>query len=429
MIINKKNFLYFFLIVLSILSFIYGFTVREDSAGGGKFDFRNTWNNQKIFNENSLKDSIRNTKTSEIALAINSHFPTSYILNKYLNPFSKYKNDFLKSIFILNFLIPIIFFFVIKNIYQTKSSFLLACLASILYLSPYFRTSSYWAGMENYGLLMLVISFSFFSIFLKKIKNNSRSNLYPIIFAFSFFSCACVYFDQKLLIIPLIYMCLFFQNNIDKKYYYFYLIVNFVLSLPVIALIIYWGSVVTPHDTTTRKIGNFYLEQIGYSFSIITFYLIPYILCNVNNIYNFIRNNINYFFKLFFFITIFIGIILTYPTNYYEWNSLGKGWLHKLSNILFVEQFYIKIFIYFFFYSSILIFFATSQKNYFLNSFAIYFSFLAIFILPIFQEYYDPLILIFLVLFFYRDNDLNDKLIIYHYIFSSIFLIFMNIYY
>ena len=189
---SKNNFLNFFLILLAITSFIYGFTIREDSAGGGFYDFDNTWRNQSTFNDNSLIDSLRNTKTGEIEDSINSHFPFSYILNKFLNPFSKNKDDFLKSIFILNFFVPLIFFFSLKNHFENKSLYLIGCLSSILYLSPYFRTSSYWAGMENYGLLMFATSFYFFSNYQK------RNNVKLSIILFSIFSSFCVYFDQKL---------------------------------------------------------------------------------------------------------------------------------------------------------------------------------------------------------------------------------------
>ena len=63
------------------------------------------------------------------------------------------------------------------------------------------------------------------------------------------------------------------QKELNSKI--LYLISNFVLAVPVISLIIYWGSVAPPHITNTRSIGNFYFEQIGYSISIIFFYLIP----------------------------------------------------------------------------------------------------------------------------------------------------------
>ena len=56
---SKNNFIYIFLIVLSMTSFIYGFVIKEDSAGGGLYDFNNTWNNQVTFNENSLIESLK----------------------------------------------------------------------------------------------------------------------------------------------------------------------------------------------------------------------------------------------------------------------------------------------------------------------------------------------------------------------------------
>ena len=115
----KKNLIFIILILISVSSFIYGFSVREDSAGGGKYDFRNVWNNQKIFNENSIIDSLKNTKTSEIGKFINSHFPFSYLLNKVINPYSKNKESFLKSIFILNLILPILFFLILKNFIYT----------------------------------------------------------------------------------------------------------------------------------------------------------------------------------------------------------------------------------------------------------------------------------------------------------------------
>ena len=42
-----------------------------------------------------------------------------------------------------------------------------------------------------------------------------------------------------------------------------YIISNLILSLPVLSLF-YWGSVISPHDTDSRKFGSsLFLEQIG----------------------------------------------------------------------------------------------------------------------------------------------------------------------
>ena len=424
MTISKNNTLYMILILFSLSSFIYGFVIREDSAGGGKIDFSNTWTNQKIFNENTTIASIKNTKTSEIKLSINSHFPSSYIINKFLNPFSKNKENFLISIFILNIFLPIIFFIILKKNYKKQNLYLLACFSSIIYLSPYYRTSSYWAGMENYGLLMMVISYYFYSIYLKEVNNKKK-----YILIFSIFSCLCVYFDQKLALIPLIYSYLFLKHENNKINISFYIIINFILSLPVFSLIYYWGSLISPHDTISRNFGTLYLEQIGYFFSITSFYLIPYIFIFHKKIFQFVMSNKKYFMILFFLFSVYLILIFLFPTNYFQWDHLGKGWAHKFSRLIFEDKLSQKILLYFIFFISIFSFFAVAQKRILLIFFVIFFIPISLLILPFFQEYLDPLVFIFLSLFFYNNDELNNRLVKSHYLFSLTFLIFANLYY
>jgi len=424
MTISKNNTLYMILILFSLSSFIYGFVIREDSAGGGKIDFSNTWTNQKIFNENTTIASIKNTKTSEIKLSINSHFPSSYIINKFLNPFSKNKENFLISIFILNIFLPIIFFLILKKNYKKQNPYLLACFSSIIYLSPYYRTSSYWAGMENYGLLMMVISYYFYSIYLKEVNNKKK-----YILIFSIFSCLCVYFDQKLALIPLIYSYLFLKHENNKINISFYIIINFILSLPVFSLIYYWGSLISPHDTISRNFGILYWEQIGYFFSITSFYLIPYIFIFHKKIFQFVMSNKKYFMILFFLFSVYLILIFLFPTNYFQWDHLGKGWAHKFSRLIFEDKLSQKILLYFIFFISIFSFFAVAQKRILLIFFVIFFIPISLLILPFFQEYLDPLVFIFLSLFFYNKDELNNRLVKSHYLFSLTFLIFANLYY
>ena len=73
--------------------------------------------------------------------------------------------------------------------------------------------------------------------------------------------------------------------------------------------------------------------------------------------------------------------------------------------------------------------FAAAQKRLLLIYFTIFFVIISSLILPIFQEYFDPLMLIFLSLFFYKEDEINDKFVKFHYFFSTSFLIFMNLYY
>ena len=425
---TKKNF-YIFLILFSVTLYVLGFIFNEDSAGGGKIDFNNTWNNQKIFDENSLSKSLENTKSSKILPFKNSHFPTSYILNKYLNPFSINKEAFRQSIFILNLFLPLFLFYALKNIFRKENIYLLAAYSSILYLSPYFRTSAYWSSLENYGLYCLIISIYFFSKYKNCIEYKEKIHLKNIyISLMSFFSCGCVYFDQKLLLIPLIYFAFLvkFEKNTNSKVLYF--ILNFIFAIPVISLVLYWGSIIPPHTTNTRGIGNFYFEQIGYSISIIFFYLIPYILIYYKKIIK--EFNFNKIFILYLISLISILLILYFiDHDYGGWDDYGKGWLHKLALKIFENSTYQKIFTYILFFITIVISINILKREKIIIFFVFYMCGISILSNPIFQEYFDPLVFIMLSSFFYKNNELNNNFVITAYLFSLFFLIFTNIYY
>ena len=196
------------------------------------------------------------------------------------------------------------------------------------------------------------------------------------------------------------------------------------------SLIYYWGSVISPHDTESRKFGNtLFLEQIGYCFSIILFYLSPYIFIYHKKILQFLFKNKKIILSLTIVFIIYIISISLYPADYGRWDPFGKGWLHKLSKILFEDNLNQKIFTYFVFYISMIAIFITSQKRVVLIYFTLFFVFISSLILPIFQEYFDPLMLIFLTLFFYEENEINDKFVKFHYFFSALFLISLNLYY
>lgn len=428
--LEKKNYLnlvYKSLILICISSFILGFFLREDSGGGGRKDFTNTWNNMKVFDNHGLIDSLRNTKTSEIYVYINSHFPTNYILNKYLNPFSKNQNNFLFSIFCLNFLYLFFFYYALKIKFIKADSHLLLLYSSIIFLSPYFRTSSYWASLENYGIITIPFSYLFYLKYSNEDNKNAEKKFF--IFLFSIFSCFSVYFDQKLLIIPLIYLILFFRNEKNLGNIIFYIFINLILSIPVLSLIFYWEGVMSPHDSETRKFGNLYFEQIGYSFTIIFFYLIPFILLNLKKIFKKIFYSKKDIFFLSLIFILYIIILENFPTSYPGWEIYGRGWASKLENILFENYFYKKIFKYFLFYISLIFIYFLFKKNLIFKLVVIFFCSVSVVLLPIFQKYFDPLIFILLSFFFYKKDDLNKRLVIFNFLFYFCFLSFNYIYY
>ena len=57
-IFNKNNLLVL-LILISIFSFFFGFYFEENSAGGGKADFNNTWRNLQMFETNDQLNLIK----------------------------------------------------------------------------------------------------------------------------------------------------------------------------------------------------------------------------------------------------------------------------------------------------------------------------------------------------------------------------------
>ena len=140
-------------------------------------------------------------------------------------------------------------------------------------------------------------------------------------------------------------------------------------------------------------------------------------------------SNKKYFTILLILFGIYLISILSFPTNYFQWDHIGKGWAHKLSRLIFENNFSQKIFVYFIFFISIFAFFAVAQKRVLLIFFSIFFIPISLLILPFFQEYLDPLVFIFLSLFFYNNDELDYRLVKSHYLFSLTFLIFTNLYY
>ena len=123
---------------------------------------------------------------------------------------------------------------------------------------------------ENFGIFFTVASGYFFIKHdQKKYFINEKINLLALAAA----SSLCVYFDQKLILIPLIcYLSFIFSNKSNKSkmiltiYYLF-------LSLPFLYLISIWGNITPSSDAEERKIlKNFNFHHLGYVLTIVSFY-------------------------------------------------------------------------------------------------------------------------------------------------------------
>ena len=430
----KKNIYYRFtaaiLILLSISSFFIGFIYEENSAGAGGLilgDFPTLWKNLQIFLNNDITTALNFTNDLDSGYK-SSRTPLLYILHAYLNPFVENKVSFFRSVFIISLTGPILFYFCLKQKFKGHDNLLLILVSSILFLSPYFRTSSYWGLEENFSIISLLFTFLFFDKFLS---NHDEMKDKYLLFLTILFSSLCLYFDQKFIIIPVIcfFTIIFSSKSFTLKIFSVFL--YFIFSLPYIYLILLWGNIIPSQDAGLRGIGDkIYLSHIGYASTIISFYLFPLLFFKKDSLFillgNFFKNKKNlYFLSLFFIYLLYLLIFYDYDNE----RSLGKGIVHKTAILFFQENYLQRIYIFFSFFISWLILLIYLNNNLKDKLIIIYFFLLSIIGFPILQEYFDPLIILMAFTFFGSKLFINYKNSIFLFIYLSILLISSNIYY
>jgi len=108
---------------------------------------------------------------------------------------------------------------------------------------------------------------------------------------------------------------------------------------------------------------------------------------------------------------------------------MGLGYVHKISLIFFKDYFLQEIFTYFAFFISwiiILIYLEKNLKDFFI---IVYFYFISLFLWPLMQETFDPIIILLAFTIFSSRLYINYKNSIFLFIYLSLFLSSANIYY
>lgn len=430
--LHKNSFFSLFLIIISFLSYLAGFLLNENSAGAGTLtgDFSNVWINLQLFINNDLITAV-NLTSEPSRQYVSSRPPLIYILNSIFNPFTHTKELYIRSIFLLSFLAPLLFFICLKIKFFNSENILLALITSLIFLSPYFRTSSYWGLEENFGIIFIFLSYIFFKLFLFEKKKFKKYfyNFFTVLF-----SSLCIYFDQKLLIIPLIcfFKIFFLKREIGIKI--FTIILYILLSLPYVYFIYLWKNIIPTGDGVVREVGldgKIYLSHFGYSLSIVSFYLFPFLFLKDNSILKeikkfFLGNILNIIAFSFFILYLFY---LLFFFDFENEAQLGKGIVHKISNFFNYNSLVRKIFILLSFLISFLILIAFLNKNVTNIVIILYFLVISIFISPIMQEYYDPIIFILVFTFLKFRIVLNYTNIYLLFFYLTFFLLSANIYY
>ena len=419
--ISQKNILICIIIFLTILSYFIGFYLNENSAGAGSFtgDINHVWKNLQIYLNNDVFISLSSSEY------YSNRPPLLYIFHKYLNPLTDNINTFRISVFFFSMSAPLVFYFCLKKKYPNSDKLHLILLSSLIILSPYFRTSSFWGLEENFGIISVLVAFIFY---FKYLKLRSTYNL----FLLAFFSSLCVYFDQKSLVIPMIFFLdIIFFNNIPIKKK-FILILFFVLfSLPYLYLIFKWKGIFPPSHKDFHDFKILLFDNIIYTISILGIYFIPFLLLRKNNITIFTEL---FYKKLFLFSLVTLILFIFYveifflrPDFNFHSSFDGGGAIRKLSFILFqnviVQKILLSLSV---IISWIIICSFIDKRNIYI---ILFYIILSPFIYPLYQETFDPIILILILLFFLKVSKFNFKNLTLIYFYFTIFLVSSIIYY
>ena len=351
--------------LIIIISFLIGFSFQENSSGGA-IDFAHYYNNFKLFYGNNF-----------FQVDWYKYESSSLILIKIFN-------------LLLSFLCFFIFYKILKNHLKFSNSLALLLSSSIL-LSPYFRTSTYWMMEENFPILMTFLTIYFYLN--QKVKFNNLSLILAIFFS------VCAFFSRQNYIIisfGLFLLTFEFKNIFSKKN--LLIIFTYVICFsPSIYFFITWKGLLPPLLVEQDRTLIFNFQNIPYIMNILLIYTVPFMYQD--------RKKILFFFNKYKILIISLFII--YLLLFYNFipSNFGGGAINKFLFIISsgFELKYLTLILSF--YGLILLFILFRDNKFIL----IYFTLnilLFCTITPVWQEYFDPLSLIFILLF---GNKINSS--------------------
>ena len=411
---NKRLFVF----IISISLFIIGFIFNEDSSGGGKLDFElHEWGNFLKF-KSGIIDSLTSIEYES------SRMPLFLIINAF-NPFDYNQYFYRLSNFIFNFLILIAFYISIRSFKQFSNNDAII-LTSIFMLSPYFRTSSYWAHQENLPFLFLFLSIFFFNYF--KLNTFEKQNYFYKVLTLAILSSLSFYSDQKFIFLSFSFFLVLVisLNSISHQIKVF--LIFFITSIPALYLFYIWKGIL-PIESQFRL--GIYFENLSYAISIIIFYFLPIL---IHTIKKKILKDIIFDKKSYVFFIVILTINILFIPNFDE--TWGNGVISKvfyfLKNKLGINLLLLKI-IYFFYiqFGSLLIFYILKKNIKNLLPF-LTLILVSLIVEKTYNEYFDPLM--FVLIFFYFNFEkyiiINKrKYINTYFLFYFILLLGANIYY
>lgn len=411
----SKDKISIFILTLIFTSFIIGFFLRENSAGGGPIDLEHEWHNYKLLKENFSYFLNIDYEASR--------FPLYHYLNIKINNFIFDKKDFINSFFLYSLLVPVFFFLALRYNFKNVPKYKIYLIVSLIFLSPFFRTSSYWGLQENLAYIFFFLSLISYQSSTKIIKKYLT-----IFLAFLSF-----YADQKFLIIPIIYFFLFF--NFSKQIFNNFIInlrlVFFcsVLIIPALLIFYKWGGISGPQGNKSLL----KLDNVLVFIQLIAIYLLPVVFFQ-HDIFKKILNIVKI--KNLLIIILYL-IFYFFIKNYFFIDDLpvGGGWSYKIyllikkNSIFFADIFY--FFSSLFCFCLLLIYLNITKLNLIKIIIFIYYIFMSMGINILFQEYFDPIFNLIIIFYLNRNFFVNlsfFKLILIN-LYYSFFLISCVVFY
>ena len=415
MIKYKKISLY----TLFVLSLFIGFILQENSSGGAKIDhdfFQIYINFFYLDFYDGLEKFLENPSTI-------IQLPIFYIIISF---FLKIIDNLVVLkfgyILICSFL-PLIFFLILKKKFQFEKEFLFY-FSLLIFLSPYFRTSSIWLLGDNLSLIFLSLSILFY------LKFQDKKKILDIYLCFIFLI-LCSYIRHYYSFF-IIYYLFYVYKNLNTKHLLYLIILSFILSLPALFYLKYIILNYNFIDTISSFSNTNYLSSGFVILTIILFYLIPFIINREFAIFNYYKKKI----KILFLITLITFLI--YIIDIFFFKSLivfpanGGGVFVKLiyqANPILRETLLFIVFL-----ISFLVIDFIFHKNRFSNYLLLIILLISLPFEIIYQKYLDPL---FYLLFFglINSNYIKDiffrKVISLNFVFIyfSFFYLFSFFYY
>ena len=321
--IYKKEIVFFLILYTSlIISFFLG----ENSTGGAIGDYINQKRASQAFASEFLKTFF------EYDTYGTRHSP---ILIIFLSLFEKIKlpDIFIRLIHLhLALFLPFIFYKCLSVKFKEIDKKILFFLSCLIFLSPTFRSLAIWPDSRLLGLVLFVISIYYFLKFEES--KNFKFAIYNVIFL-----ALSAYLSPNFSVFSIFFFTKFVLNyGILSKKIFSIITINFILALPIFYYIFVLDvnfllkTAAVGIEENEKIIFNNLFNDILITFSIIFFYLIPFIFLKIIRIKNIFNLK-----KILISILIFSICVFYFDYNYFY---SGGGIFFKVSNFFFNNNYF-----------------------------------------------------------------------------------------